>query len=150
MRKDQEYVSSVTLLILGENLDPDVVSRELDLVPSQSWSKGVQHSYSLSDGTGRCFNSRHEWGGWKLNLNSSYNDAPIETQLNFWCDTLSDKSSVLAKLKEKGMYCALRLFVTTDNTASIVLSEKLQGALSALGLEIELSIVAGIRSEPDG
>ena len=143
METDQEYVSSVTLIILGEDLDPDMVSQELSLTPSKSWRKGEQMSFSRPDGSKRLFDSRHNWGGWKLFVDPKYENDLLETQLQFWCETLRDKTNAIARLKSKGMYCALSLFITTDATASIVLPETLQKSLANLGLEIDLSISMG-------
>ena len=147
MNEEKEYVSSVTLMILGEDLKPDEVSAELSLKPSQAWRKGEQKSFVRSDGSRRVFDSRHEWGGWKCFVDQSHENDLLEEQLQFWCDTLRDKVDAIARLKSKGMHCALSLFVTTDDTASIIFPEELQASLAALGLELELSIMTGDASE---
>jgi hypothetical protein len=141
MKPDNEYVSSATLIVLGDALDPDVVSTELLLSPSRSWRKGEQKEFTRHDGSRRVFDSRHEWGGWKLFMDPRYKNDPLETQLQFWCEALQGKSDVIAKLKSSGLRCILDIFVTTDATASIVLSEDLLKSVASLGLEIELSIV---------
>lgn len=63
--QDREYVSSVTLLVLGEDLNPDKASAELRLEPSQSWRKDGR-SIRLRDGTTQLRESAHAWGGWKM------------------------------------------------------------------------------------
>ena len=130
-------------MIFGDNLDPDVVSQELNLMPSQSWSKGEHKSFTRSDGSKKIFNSRHDWGGWKRFIIPKYEEAPLETQLQYWCQALQDKTNAITRLKSKGMHCVLRVFIATDATASIVLPETLQTSLANLGLEIELSINIG-------
>ena len=147
MNEEKEYVSSVTLMILGEDLKPDEVSAELSLMPSQAWLKGEQKSFARADGSKRVFESRHEWGGWKCFVDQAHEDALLEEQLQFWCDTLQDKVDTLSRFKSKGLHCALSLFVTTDDTASIILPEELQASLASLGLELELSIMTGDESE---
>jgi hypothetical protein len=147
METNQEYVSSVTLMVLGTNLDPDMVSEELNLNPSQSWRNGEQKSFNRPDGSKHVFDSKHEWGGWRLFSDPLCKNAHLETQLQFWCDALQDKTSAMAVLKSKGLHCVLDVFVTTDATASIVLPEELQRSLGTLGLEIEISIIAGNKSE---
>ena len=136
-------MSSVTLMILGKNLDPDVVSQELDLMPSQSWSKGGYHSFTRSDGSKRIFNSRHDWGGWKRYIAPKYKEAQLETQLQYWCEALQDKTNAITRLKSKGMHCVLKVFIATEATASMVLPETLQKSLANLGMEIEFSINMG-------
>src|SRR3989442_12321467 len=39
-RRAREYLSSVTLVITGDDLDPDYVSRRLSLRPDRTWRKG--------------------------------------------------------------------------------------------------------------
>jgi len=130
-------------MILGNNLDPDAVSQELDLTPSQSWRKGEYKSFTRSDGSRKIFNSRHDWCGWKLFIAPMNKEAPLETQLQYWCEALQDKTNAITRLKAKEMHCVLRVFITTDATASIVLPETLQTSISSLSLEIEHSINIG-------
>lgn len=143
METDPECLSSVTLIVLGRDLNPDTVSHELSLTPSKSWSKGEQKQIERSDGSQRVFDSRYEWGGWKLFMDSKLNNDLLEAQLQFWIDLLQDKTEAITRLKSHGLQCLLDVFITTDATASVVLPEELQKSLAALGLEIELSIMMG-------
>ena len=147
MNNEKEYVSSVTLMILGENLNPDMVTAQLSLTPSRAWCKGEQKSFVRSNGSKCVFDSRHEWGGWKCFIDQTHENALLEKQLQFWCDTLRDRVDAIARLKSKGMHCALSLFVTMDDIASIILTAELQVSLASLGLELELSIMADDASE---
>jgi hypothetical protein len=148
MGSNGEYVSSATLIVIGDDLDPDDVSRELSLIPSDSWRKGERRSFVRQDGTRHVFESRYEWGGWKMRVSAEHDNDPLEAQLQFWVETLQDKKPALARLKSAGMQCILDLFVAT-NIARIILTEGLQKSVASLGLEIELTISTGYREEVD-
>lgn len=147
METDQEYVSSATLMILGDALEPAIASKELSLIPSQSWRKGDQKEHTRADGSKLVLDSRHEWGGWKLFVDPKCRDSPLESQIESLCETLHGKAEVIARLKSNGMHCILDLFLTTNATASLILSEDLQNSLLSLGLEIQLSISTSNESE---
>jgi hypothetical protein len=150
MKKDREYLGKVNLIIIGDDFDPDSVSNELSLRPSQSWRKGEQHELILRDGTKRVFKSRHRRGGWKLFIDPKRKHSPIEKQLKFWCDKLKSKTEAIAKLKVNGMRCALNLFILTDGTATIRIPEELQKSVASIGLDMELDIWVGNKSEQAG
>ncbi|MBA4148067.1 MAG: DUF4279 domain-containing protein [Verrucomicrobia bacterium] len=124
MTDDPEYLSSATLMILGDDLVPEEVSRALALNPDQSW---------VAD-------EKRGWGGWKLFIHPEGKNLPLEEQLAFWCRTLAERKTSIVELKEKGYMCALDLFVITATTASIILSSELQRQLAELGLELRVSI----------
>ncbi len=131
MTEEREYLSSATFLVLGEDLEPDTVSKELGISASQSWRP---------DGS-------HQWGGWKKRIADEHRNAPLETQIEFWCDLLLDRTPGISKLKSRGHYCALDLCVITDSTASIIIPESLQKKLAELELEIRFSIRTETGSE---
>ena len=141
-----EYVGSTTLIVLGDDLDPDQVSAELGLEPSQCWRKG-QASLRLSDGSTRLRAGKHEWGGWKLLVAPEQKDCPIESQLEFWVELLQSRAAALKRLRLRGFECALDLVVTSSETASIFLSSQLQKEVTALGLDVRLSFWASSESE---
>lgn len=136
--QDREYVCSVTLMVLGEDLDPDSVSATLRLEPSQCWRKGEKAK-------GRCGSaialrgSVQEWGGWKLFMADEQKDLLLEEQLECWVEVLRPRIVGLRQLRLLGLECALDIFVTSSETASIVLSNQLQKAVASLGLEMRIS-----------
>lgn len=129
--EEPEYISSATLMILGDDLDPEDVTKKLGYVPSQSWRR----------------DATHEWGGWKRFVDPEHTNDPLEEQVEFWCSALRDRTEAISRLKSQGCHCALDLFVTTDATASIIIPELLQKQIAALGLELRLSIQIGNGSE---
>ena len=144
---DPEYVCSVSLIILGDDLDPDVVSEELSLRPWQSWRRREHKKYIRKDGSVREFDSRHSWGGWKLLIDPEHKEDLLESKLQFWCDLLQDRIEAIDRLKVRGYHCVLDLFITTDATASIIIPVELQKAIASLGLEIQLSVITGNEKE---
>jgi len=143
---NREYVGSTTLMVLGDDLDPDRVSADLRLEPSQCWRKG-EASLRLADGTTRLREGKHEWGGWKLFVTPEQKDRPIESQLEFWVGLLQSRIAALKRLRLLGFECALDVFVTSSGTASISLPNQLQKEVTALGLDVRLSFWASSESE---
>jgi hypothetical protein len=139
LNTEREYLSHVTLLVLGSDLDPRCVSRILGLRPTQAWSKG---DAKTSPGGTMMSKSMHSWGGWKKSLPASYLAVSLSGQLGFWGRTLKQKAPALLQLSGSGYLCALSCFVSTSVTASITIPAELQRKIASLGLELELSIFA--------
>jgi hypothetical protein len=127
----REYGSSVTLMILGERLDPSAVTKALGIRPNQSWAKGEKSKLAPS--------KRHRWGGWKKWLPPSMRKQPLERQLAYWLRALKGQRTVFGKLNGSGALCALDCFVTTSETASIIIPAAMHEALGRLGLSLRLS-----------
>ena len=142
MAPDPEYTGSVMLMILGDDLDPDEVSDRLGLAPSQAWRKGERHSFAKPDGSKLEFMSKHRGGGWKRFIGAGQEKLPLEAQLEFWHRKLRSRIAALSSFRSKGWDCVLDLFVTTDETASIIFSADLQSQISELGVELRISIWA--------
>ncbi len=142
MSNDIEYSCSVTLIILHDDIDPDVVTRELEMLPDKEWRKGEVHSFMRNDGEIIQFEDEYKWSGWKRFIDPDYENKPLEDQLEIWCDALNDRKQAISRLKSFDCYCTLDIFVTTDKTASIVIDEKLQNRLSSLGLDLRVSFWA--------
>lgn len=132
-QEDREYICSVTLMILGEKMEPDSVSTLLRLRPNKSWRRGTQSAIS---------GNAHQWSGWKKFAPPSIQEKRLETQLAYWVKTLDKNKDALRKLVRAGSYCALDCFITTEATASIIVEPKMQRAVSLLGLDLRLSFFA--------
>jgi len=120
-------------MVLDQNLEPNDISKELDLLPDQEWRYGEVREFSDSKHT-------FEWGGWKKNLPKELRYKSIEKQVEYWAELLKDKTDVISQMKKKLEVVALDCFITTDETASIILSHTLQKSVCELGLEIRVSI----------
>jgi hypothetical protein len=136
---EQEYTCSVTLIVLGESLEPDVVTKELMLTPNQSWTNGEQKQFIRSDGSKRAFDSYHEWGGWKKFIPDEVKGEYLEEQLQHWCNTLQEKKTGINALKSTELDFVLDIFICTDSTASVIIPEALQREIYELGVELHIS-----------
>ena len=123
---DREYSSHVTLMILGDNLDPAAISTLLRLRPNQSWKRG---------------DSGKLWGGWKKCLPQSMHHWPLDRQLRYWARTLRDRASTFAAISSDSNLCALDCYIGSAATASIKFPIELQTSLAGLGLELRLSFL---------
>jgi hypothetical protein len=146
-KMNKEYSSSVMLMVLGDNLDPDNVSDKLSLVPSQWWRKGQNKFITLKDGTVKKFQDTYEWGGWKRFIEVDHKSDLLEEQLEYWCDILRGKERAISTLKNEGLYCALDIFISSNKTASIIIPVVLQNRIAQLGLELRFSFLANEASE---
>jgi hypothetical protein len=132
----QEYGCSTTLIITGDELEPDEVTRLLQLTPSQSWRRGER-----KQSTGR---SEHvyEWGGWKLFIEDGKRTLNLEEQLAYWYDLLRAKREILHEFANRDYWLRLDCYISTDATASICLDWELQTKMVSIGVDLTLSIYA--------
>lgn len=136
---EPEYRSHATLMLIGHELDPRMVSSVLGLRPTQTWKRG---ELKLAP-SGKVLSSEpHLHGGWKKSLPASLVARPFPLQLRFWALKLRGKARALSELSGDRSVCALSCYVGTFGTASIVIPAALQLDISALGLELQLSVFA--------
>ena len=74
-------------------------------------------------------------------------DSPLEEQLELWVGLLRSRIAGLRQLRLFGLECALDVFVTSSETASVMISNQLQRKVAALGLEMRISFWAHSESE---
>ena len=130
-----EYISSVTLMILGNDLDPAHISRALKLRPAKAWKRGDRKTSGHLT-----FDSTYSWGGWKKFLPTSQENRPLPSQLRYWVRTLRGREHIFSALVDSGHRCILDCYLGTDATASLILTADLQQSLSALSLDITVSV----------
>lgn len=136
---ETEYRSHVTLMLIGHELDPRVVSTVLGMRPTRSWKRGELKRAP----SGRVLSGEpHSHGGWKKSLPASELTQPLSRQLRFWVVKLRGKARAISDLSGHGNVCALSCYVGTSDTASIILPAALQSDIGALGLELRLSFFA--------
>lgn len=131
-------VSSATLIILGESLDPSVATKLLGMRPSQQWRRGDQMSYKLKDGTIRLFDSVHEWGGWKKWSTDAKGEKEFETLLMHWCRKRAPKKKALARLRASGNETFLDCCLAGDS-AAFQISPRLLAKLASLDVILRVS-----------
>ena len=133
-KDDREYTSYVTLMILGDDLDPQSVSKALRMRPTRSWMRGESPKES---------EFLYEWGGWKKSLPNTQLSQSLGRQLAFWVRALHGRTQAIAELTRSGHLCALNCYVGSSGTASIIVPVELQQALAAIGLELRISFWSG-------
>ena len=128
---EKEYTSSATLIISGEEMNPDIVTNLINLNPSQSWKKGDVKKFD----SGRSF--LRPFGGWKLYLPEEKLTSSLNDQLNYWCDLLMDRSESILVIKNLPCQVALNCFISTSNQALMALSSNVARQIGYLGIDLE-------------
>jgi hypothetical protein len=127
-------VYSATLMILGDELNPQDVTDQLGIEPSQSWRKGEHKSFTNNDETIRYLDSKHEYSGWKCFLPGEQEHLELSEQLNWWCNFLRGKEAVMLSLEEKGCWLEMNCFAT----GAVEISADTQIRLSDLSLNLTI------------
>ena len=129
------YTSSVSLVVLGESLDPAAVSSVLKLDSHDSWSRGQPK---------RVGNELHAWGGWKRHLPPDRKSLSLEVQLEYWIGELLPRVSDLGALAQTSNRCLLDCFVIAD-AAWFRLSSQMNRNLMCLPLDLEFKFWSSSR-----
>jgi hypothetical protein len=136
-RMDEAHCCSVTLIVSGADLDPDLVSAALGMAPDRSWQRGEPKSFVRNDGSIRVFDNAHDEGGWKSFMPPSQNSWPIQDQLESWLVRLSGLENVIRLFDERGWETELDGFVATREI--LHLPPGLMLELVGLGLSLALT-----------
>src|SRR5687768_13769278 len=135
---DPEYSCHAILLVRGRDLEPSRVSTALRMRPSQAWRRGEN---SPSAGASH----RYEFGGWKKFLPKAVQALPLDLQLLHWVRRL-ELAALPLPASARSEELAFRCNVHTSTTASIVLPPRLLARMSALGVELQLSVLVASES----
>lgn len=138
MAKDNKIVSSATLIVLGDDLDPDQVTEQLALAPSQAWRKGENKRVTGYDGRTRFYESVYEWGGWKLWLSEELREMSFPSQLAHWSQLLKERAAEVNGLKEEGFTVELNCCVISK-TYSVQVPSELQALFGSLGVDLDIT-----------
>lgn len=133
----KEYVSSVTFIVTGQDLEPDAITKLLSLSPSQSWSRGEKRIFP----NGR--EQIYQWGGWKLFEDPSKSDLSLEQQISSWVEILSKCPAQLQQIKALKNNLVLDCYVEINDVVSPVLEAETLFSLGTLGLNIAFNIFPG-------
>ena len=136
----EEHCCSVTLIVLGDDLEPEVVTSTLGWSPDQSWRRGEQKRFTRPDGTVRVFDSVHDWGGWKLFMKGDDRECSLQEQVDKWLERLRGTSQVLQCLHDRGWDVELDCFAATSEF--LELPATVLGELGALGVGLALTFSA--------
>jgi hypothetical protein len=136
---EEGTLASVMLLILGEDLEPEVVTRALMLFPDQSWRRGDRYPTLAQRGVA---GTAQDMGGWKKFISEDWLHRRLEEQLEFWATFLQGRSSGIDHLSALGYELALDCFVAPNFPFLVELSDSLQMQLGALHLNIDMHFFA--------
>lgn len=137
----EEHCCSVTLIVVGDDLEPEVVTSTLGWPPDQSWRRGERKRFTRPDGTERVFDSVHDWGGWKLFTANDERGRSLQDQVAAWLERLQVKEQALRCLHDRGWEVELDCFAATSERLD--LPATVLGALAGLGVGLVLTFLAG-------
>jgi hypothetical protein len=140
-------MSSVTLMILGEALDPGEVTKLLGLRPSRHWCRGDQKSFSRSGSSVLLFDTRHDWSGWKKWSSATERKKEFVPLVEHWCRKLTPKKKTLGRLRRSGAEVFLDCFLVGE-TSEFALPPALLAKLADLHLTLRVAF-SHHQEEPD-
>ncbi len=133
-----EHCCSVTLIVTGEDLDPETVTRTLSMAADRSWIRGERQSYTRPDGKVLHFKSVHEWGGWKRFLPEVETDRSLDDQIRYWLSELRERCDAIHELLELG--CCIELNCFAAGSEFLQLSNRELRDLAELGVDLSLTL----------
>src|SRR5262245_13493066 len=101
----RKHYSSVILIVLGDDLDPDFVTAALCLQPDQAWRRGQTEGKHV-----------YKWGGWKKFIDVGVKDASLADQLTHWLPLLQERSESLRTLRDCGYTILLDCLVGSSES----------------------------------
>lgn len=123
--------NATQLVFCRENVDPDVVSRMLDLAPSESMKVGEPAEHL----NGARYISH--LGTWKLNLPKANADQTVEEQIGLWVELLRPKSLALSELRGMG-YCPYLDCKAEAGSLSLCIEPDLLALLGELNVSLSI------------
>jgi hypothetical protein len=142
MSKGKEAICSATLIVLGSDLDPDLISRSLELTPDKVWRKGERKSFTKADGITHYFDSYHQWGGWKRFTSQEELTKPLEEQVEAWSDVLIKRKHNLIELQELGYRVIIDCCIVSSESEVVHLRSELQRVFGDLNIDIHIAFYA--------
>ena len=139
MKKEKQNACSATLIVLGDDLDPDLVSHSLGLIPDQAWRRGERKSFVKADGTTHYFDSHHERGGWKSFTTEKRLHIGLVKQIEYWCDTLKARKQSIRELQELGYKFIIDCCIVSETTEFLSIGSKLQQVLGDLKVDLDVT-----------
>jgi hypothetical protein len=127
-----EPVWSVTLILIGNELDPEAVTRELGMQPDQFWRKG---DLATQGPSGRPRKSPMPWSGWKKFASPEVARLTLEEQLHAWLGILEPWGARLRDLADSGVRIELNCFSASSD--GFRLDRGMIAKLHAWGIELD-------------
>jgi hypothetical protein len=139
MSTERQNVCSATLIVLGTDLDPDLVSHSLGLTPDRAWKRGERQSFVKADGTTHYFDSHYERGGWKSFLVEEELQIELVKQIEYWCATLKARTQAIRQLQGLGYKVIIDCCIVSDTTEFLHIGADLQKVLGDLQVDLDVT-----------
>jgi hypothetical protein len=127
--------------VVGDDLEPDLVTSVLGWLPSESWRRGERKRFMRPDGTERVFDSIHDRGGWKLITTDEERVRSLQDQVAAWLERLQVNGPALQSLRDRGWEVELNCFAATSECLDLPVD--VLGYLAGLGVGLALTFSAG-------
>jgi hypothetical protein len=135
----EAHCCSVTLIVVGDDLEPEVVTAALGWNPDQSWRRGERKRFTRPDGTERVFDSSHDWSGWKLFAADDEREQSLQDQVAAWLKCLRVKEPVLLDLRDRSWEVELNCFAATSECLDLPVTVLDELARLGVGLALTFS-----------
>ena len=135
-RKGDREMNLTQLVFCRENVDPDFVTRQLGLIPTESLRVGDETTIGGRPG----FLSRV--GLWKLSLPNESGERTIEEQLAQWTGLLQSRVQVLRELREAG-YSPYLDCRAERGSQSLCIDPAILAALGTLSVSLSIWLYEG-------
>jgi hypothetical protein len=136
----EAHCCSVTLIVVGDDLEPEAVTSALGWNPDRSWRRGERKRFTRPDGTERVFDSAHDWGGWKLFAADEERERSLQDQVAAWLERLRVKGPALLDLRDRGWGVELNCFAATSECLDLPVT--VLGELARMGVGLALTFSA--------
>lgn len=130
----------MTLIVLGNDLDPPEVTRALGMFPDQAWRKGDFPEVRTPDGRMIKHRRPAQWGGWKKFMPTTLDRETLEVQLEHWANELRSSQGTISVLIERGWSVSLDCFLSVSEFTLIELDAALLAKLVAAGSDVDIHV----------
>jgi hypothetical protein len=145
---DYNATTSVTFMILGGDLNPDLVSKMLGMFPTRSWRAGELPDMRVDNQKRLPPNRLPEWSCWKAFTPERLINERLEFQLQYWAETLTPKSSALLHFVQFGWEIVLDCYFATAQTELLELPASLLRTLGELHVNLDIHFFSEAANPP--
>lgn len=140
MTTSDHTLTSSALIVLGDHLEPELVTRSLGVFPDQAWRRGERPIIKTPSGRFIPHPMISEWGGWKRFLPENLISEPIECQLAYWVETLEPKAAAIREMIAAGHTIKIDIFFSSSDCQVIELPSGLLRTLGELGIDVVINV----------
>jgi Domain of unknown function (DUF4279) len=139
----ENHVTTI-LLIFGENLDADLISKKLGFSSSTFRRKGEVTVPLPTDGATRIYDNRFNLDCWRRTLTKNQRIQDLEKQLEFWIQLLYPVRLAFHEFNNLGYWSVIDCQIASSDlqipSVQFRLTKEIQLKLSQLGLDLDFTI----------